>query len=227
MGVNYKRKAGKIEPGKSFGIFTEGEVTEKEYFKGLCSMIRYPDKLVDFRSSVHSDPKGLVDDAVEAKKINEKKAKRGKEGLIDEWIVIVDTEGDRPNMDQAINKAIANDIILLISDLSFEYWLLLHFENTTRNFTNVNQLISELGKHMDSYKTNNKHVDMKLLFPQVSDALRNSAIVRKNLTSQEIMSPRTDCDIFAYYLMKTSPNVKMPSDVTYRDKNDLSMYRGC
>lgn len=108
----YMRKPGARQPRKRTAIFTEGEVTEVEYLKYLVSRLGIPKELVEFFPSEHTDPKGLVNDAVAAKDLNRSRAKRKKEGLIENWWVLVDTECGRDGLAEAVQKAKSNKIWL-------------------------------------------------------------------------------------------------------------------
>lgn len=194
---NTGRRQGARTPRKIIGIFTEGEVTEREYLQGLMRELHIPKELVVFFESKHSDPKGLVDDAISEKKKNRRASKRG-EAVIDEWWVVVDTEGGRPGMSDAIQAARAHDICLVQSDPSFEFWLLMHFEFTTRLFTDASEVISKLHSYMHEYNAGNKHVEFGLFSPNLAMAMRNAYRVRENHTKIGEASPRTDVDILIY-----------------------------
>lgn len=191
----YARKQGKRQPREAIAIYTEGTVTEVEYLKYVRHKLGIPKELVQIHHSDHSDPKGLIDDAVAAKKKNRRDAVRGGSGLIESWWVLADIECGRPGLHEAVRKAKDNDIWLGLCDPSIEFWLMLHFRYTTRSFGNVKELIRQLKEHLPDYSEENKHPDMQVLFPRLSDAMDNSSKLRKNHTSIGCGSPRTDCDL--------------------------------
>lgn len=198
MGSNYKRTAKKRAPHETIAVFMEGTVTEPEYISSLLAHLNIPKELVACFPSDHSDPKGLVDDAVDAKKRSERKAKKGGV-VIDSWWVIVDTECGslerKRNLSEAIQKARDNDIWLCQSDPSFEYWLLLHYKYSTKSFENSDQCLCDLKRFMPDYKPNYKHPDMNILMSLIENAVQNASRLRKNHTSFGNKSPRTDCDL--------------------------------
>lgn len=198
MGSKYKRTIKKRVPHETIAVFMEGTVTEPEYLSSLLARLNIPKELVKCFPSDHSDPKGLVDDAVKTKKRSEKNAKKGGV-VIDSWWVIVDTECGsserKRNLSEAIQKARDNNIWLCQSDPSFEYWLLLHYKYSTKSYENSDQCLYDLKKFMPDYKPNYKHPDINTLMGLVEDAVHNASRLRKNYTSFGNKSPRTDCDL--------------------------------
>lgn len=191
----YSRKPGKRQPRQAVAVFTEGEVTEVEYLDCVLQKLGIPKELVQVHSSIHSDPKGLVDDAVTAKKKNAQDASRKGVGLVESWWVLVDTECGRPGLYEATQKAKDNGIWLGFCDPSIEFWLMLHFRYTTQPFGNVKDLIHQLKQFLPDYEAGNKHPNMEVLFPLLSEAMGNASKLRKNHTGKGYGSPRTDCDL--------------------------------
>lgn len=92
-------------------------------------------------------PLGLVKEA----KRRKKQAKRDRNAFDEIWIVL-DKDG-HANMPQAINMAEANKISIAISIVCFEYWIILHFEKTTRPFTRCDDVITYLKRfHFANYE---------------------------------------------------------------------------
>lgn len=220
----YMRKPGARQPRKRTAIFTEGEVTEVEYLKYLVSRLGIPKELVEFFPSEHTDPKGLVNDAVAAKDLNRSRAKRKKEGLIENWWVLVDTECGRDGLAEAVQKAKSNKIWLGFCDPSIEFWLLLHFRCTTQSFGSVKELIKQLKKELPGYDEGNKHPNMETLFPRLPKALNHASKLRKNHTWQGYGSPRADVDLLVEEL---NCQANRGGELFERNEpswNDLSMH---
>lgn len=194
-----RRKPGKCTPSNRIFILTEGEATEVEYFRGVRQLLGIPKELVIVEKAASTHPKGIVDELVDKKKENKRLAKSGKDTLIDQWWGVFDTEGRPEDIGEAVQKARANEVYLAISDLSFEYWLLLHFCYTTASFDSVGDLIGELGRkgRLPGYCADNKHPDMDALCPLLPDAMKNARLVRENYTMKGYSQPRTDCDLLA------------------------------
>lgn len=194
----YDRKPGNRSRRSIIGILTEGSVTEVEYIKHVRQRLGIPKENVRIFESDHTDPKGLVAEAVKMKKENEKESKHG-EPIIEHWWVVVDTETQhgRSGLSDAVQQAKGNGIWLCQNSLSFEFWLLLHFEYTTRNFNSVKDLIGCLRRKcgMGSYNPGMKHPDMEALFPLIETAKRNASKLRRNHTRKGCKTPCTDFDL--------------------------------
>lgn len=92
-------------------------------------------------------PVGLVKKAKEKKK----KAKLERNPYNEIWIVT--DKDNHANIDIAINMAKDNKINVAISVICFEYWILLHFEQTTRHFNRCDEVISYIRKeHWNDYE---------------------------------------------------------------------------
>lgn len=134
-------------------ILCEDEKSSKLYFDSF----KKDEKLKRELSSVdiqvihpkdHS-PVGLV------KKAKEKKMKARRErNPYDEIWVVLDKDG-HANLDQALNMAKDNNITIALSVICFEYWILLHFEKTTKPFVKCDEIISYIRKnHFNDYEKN-------------------------------------------------------------------------
>lgn len=181
-----KRTPGKRSPKERMFILTEGEVTEVEYLRYLCNAWGLPKELVAIEKSSHTDPKGIVDEAVERKRFNVREARRGRATLIDHWWAVLDTEGRPQELAEAIQKAQSNGVLLALSDPSIEFWLRLHFGYTTRQYNTESELIKELREEdfLPSYHENNKHPDMTVLAPLLPTAIGNARKLRRNCTAK-------------------------------------------
>jgi hypothetical protein len=109
-------------------VFAEGLVTEEQYVvhwhrrnRGQVTVAIDP-----FRGP----PLQLVERAVEAKKIDERDARRGRGRSYDEIWCIHDVD-EHPNLPQAVDLARRHDIQLAVSNPCLELWFLLHFESQT------------------------------------------------------------------------------------------------
>jgi len=138
-------------------ILCEGKETEPNYFNGLKA-----DKSYHFLSSVdvvvYDTNKNTAKELVKEAITLIKEAKREKNPIFETWVV-VDRDGYTKHP-HAFDQAAANDVCIAFSSISFEYWLLLHFEYTTKAFRDCDQLIKHLkdkrflpgyGKSSDIY----------------------------------------------------------------------------
>jgi len=142
-----------ISISKRILILCEDEKSSKLYFESF----KKDEKLKRELSSVdievvhpkdHS-PVGLVTKAKEKKK----KAKRERNPYDEIWIVL--DKDHHANMEKAIDMANANKINVALSTICFEYWVLLHFERTTKPFIKCEDVIKYIKKnHFNDYEKN-------------------------------------------------------------------------
>jgi len=156
-----RRRGWITEPRLRVLICCEGRVTEPSYINGLKSALRI--RLVHIEvGPAGSNPKTLVDHAVEKKQQAERDARREKDDNLryDEvWCVFdVDVHEHIP---EAKQKAGANRINLAISNPCFELWLLLHFQDQ-RAHIERHQAQSACREHMPEY---DREVPFELVFP--------------------------------------------------------------
>ena len=144
--ARYREKRKKKSIGKRGLILCEGE-TEENYFKGLISQDEYKRKFqaIDvniFKPKDHS-PVGLVNEA--KKLINKAKRERNAYNFI--WVVF-DKDG-HDKIPDAFEIARNNnpEINIAFTIPCFEFFVLLHFEKTTKPFRKCNSVISQIKKN--------------------------------------------------------------------------------
>lgn len=136
------RQSNKLIKHPRILILCEGKETEPNYFHSLKADIqKFNSKIsgVTIEDTKVNTLKELVDIAVDRKKATPRNNK-----FKSIWIV-VDKDGYTKHP-ESFNRAKANQINIAFSSISFEYWFLLHFEYTTRPFTNCDELEHHL-KH--------------------------------------------------------------------------------
>ena len=116
-----KRQPPKTESYDLVLIVCEGEKTEPYYFKNLMSIEKLSSVNISVIPSNGSDPVSVVDTAIKERKNQEKY-------LPFNAIYCVIDRDKHPNFNQAIDKANANDIKIIASHPSFEYWYICHFD---------------------------------------------------------------------------------------------------
>ncbi|MEA2043710.1 MAG: RloB family protein [Bacteroidota bacterium] len=159
-----------INIGKRLLIVCEDEKSSKFYFESFKKDEKLKRDLASVEIEVvhpkdHS-PVGLVTEA-KSKKI---KAKRERNPYDEIWVVL-DRDG-HANMEKAINKARDNKIHFALSVICFEYWILLHFEKTTKYFNKCDNVISYIKKnHFSEYEKNtNSYTTLK---DRINIAIKN------------------------------------------------------
>jgi hypothetical protein len=123
--------AKKRKPNISIFIACEGSNTEPLYFEKLKEIMEenddypyavtiYPDK--DFDENPKTDAIGLINVAIERKED------------FDELWVVFDKDGYTKHK-EAFELAKENKINIAFSSISFETWVLLHFERNNKSFS--------------------------------------------------------------------------------------------
>ena len=142
-----------INIAKRILIVCEDKKSSKLYFESF----KKDEKLRRDLSSVdievvhpkdHS-PVGLVKEA-KRKKL---KAKRERNPYNEVWMVL--DKDYHANLDKALNMAKSIGINVALSVICFEYWVLLHFEKTTKHFRKCDDVISYIkNNHFPEYEKN-------------------------------------------------------------------------
>jgi hypothetical protein len=154
-------------------VCCEGEVTEPSYFNALKAELRI--RLVHVEvvggDVSGSNPKTLVDYAVERKEQAERDARGEKDDNLkyDEVWCVFDVDAHE-HIPEAKQKAGTNEINLAISNPCFELWLLLHFQDQ-RAYIERHQAQSACRAHMPLY---DKEVPFELVYPHYQSAVQRA-----------------------------------------------------
>lgn len=130
-------------------VFVEGKVTEEEYLNFYRRRHRRTVnvEIPKFRGG----PLQLVEHAIDAKRRNERDAKRGRGRAHDEVWCVFDVD-EHPNLNQAISLARDHEIKLAISSPCLELWFLLHFEYQTAHLDHT-QAQASAKQHLGGDKS--------------------------------------------------------------------------
>ncbi len=131
-----------------FLLCFEDAKSAPNYFEALRANRRLSQQMfIIDRDSSASDPKGVVDRAVtRAEDLHDK----GEFEDDDQVWCVIDVDA-HTTMNDAIQRARSNKIRLAISNPCFEYWLLVHFENSATPYANCDAVISALKKYISDY----------------------------------------------------------------------------
>ncbi|MDE2988503.1 MAG: RloB family protein [Chloroflexota bacterium] len=167
-------------------ILCEGQKTEHVYFAALKVEMRLSSVRV-WRPSKVRGPRGLTRAADDAR-LNDP-------GLDEIWCVL-DQDGREEEVrqfaawhDRTSRRRGGPRIEAVISDPCFEYWLLLHFEYTTRPFDKVGgceQSTRMLRRHVNDYRKGDRR------FFESLRGLRDTAIENAERAARAGPSPGTD-----------------------------------
>ena len=176
-------------------ILCEGE-TEQNYFTGLIKKEEYRRKFAAINVEIYKpknhSPKGLVSEA----KQKAAKAKKEKDPYDFIWVVF-DHDG-HANIANAFDESLDCNprIQIAFTVTCFEFFVLLHFKKSTKSYSNCDDVISELKKHLPDYK---KATNLfSLLDPHINIGLENSKWCQNHF-SEEIDSGRKiyNCDPYS------------------------------
>jgi hypothetical protein len=192
--------AKKRKPNISIFIACEGSNTEPLYFEKLKEIMEenddypyavttYPDK--DFDENPKTDAIGLINVAIERKED------------FDELWVVFDKDGYTKHK-EAFELAKENKINIAFSSISFETWVLLHFERNNKSFSKSVNIIEEKFHKNDTHLGNYAKKGDYNLYPYIEDktkdAFFNASWLRNwlnlanpNYTVYEV-NPYTDVD---------------------------------
>lgn len=175
MGRKGKSRKSKIViPVQKRGlILCEGK-TEENYFKGLISQNKYRRKFLSINVEIHKpkdySPQGLVSEA--RKRIKEAKREKNKYDFV--W-VIFDKDRHTKIPDAFESARISNpEVKIAFTIPCFEFFVLLHFEKTTKPFDKCEGVISYIKskKYIEDYEKNCNIFEV--LFSYSESGLTNS-----------------------------------------------------
>ena len=184
---SYDRRPGNRIPGQCILIVCEGAETEPNYFESLRRYL----KLSTIRVAI-IDRAGAPIGVIEEAQAQAKKRKRGIRNnptntpQIEAIWCVFDVENPHYNQtfDRAVQIADQNGFRLAISNPAFEFWYVLHFEHTTRPFSDGNDIKKYLERHLPGYHPAMSVFDALISSTQI--AVRNAKQILEN-------HPQSDC----------------------------------
>lgn len=159
-------------------IYCEGEKTEPDYIRAYINF-KYPnsarlrdaERPVILKNTNKNTPKQLIDIALSFKK--------GLDFEKDQVWVVYDRESPQKYSDslhkEAYSLALSNGIKVAISNVCFEYWLLLHLSNTAPAMSNCDTLINS-----NAFKKAFSDVGVKKYDKKGSISIQVSELLMKN-----------------------------------------------
>lgn len=169
---SFSRKIGHRQPRRHILIVCEGEKTEPDYFNWIKKKLRL--STIEIKRDIQ-DPLRIVKEACKSNPKKRKSDKLSDDDDDDEIWCVFDVENptNNPNLDQAIKLADDNNIKLAISNPSFEFWYILHFECTDREFTDGNEAKKYLRQFIPNYSSGNSDF-LEDLCAYIDEAIVNS-----------------------------------------------------
>jgi hypothetical protein len=170
---SFRRGYGERKEANPILIVCEGEKTEPLYFDDLRRRFR----LSAVQVKIVGGEAGTAPISI----VNYAARERNNQNYHYEAIwCVFDREGVHINasFDEAVNQASRLNYRLAISNPAFEYWYLLHFEETTHPFTNAGEVIEKLRNYLPKYEK--RWRDFSLLFNRLNVALVHAERVLKS-----------------------------------------------
>lgn len=201
--------AKKRYPQKTIFIACEGKNTEPLYFEKIQEIKEddedYPYSITIYPDREEKKPKtdavGLVCEAINRKK------------EYDELWVVFDKDGYTKHK-EAFKLAQENNINIAFSSISFEMWVLLHFEKSSDSYEKSIQIIESKFLNNEMYFPSYSKSNEVNIFPFLENKTQNACInaawlranVLKNNPSVDIfeLNPYTDIDYLVKMLLQIS-----------------------
>ncbi len=167
-----RKKTGTRKLEKRLFIICEGEKNKSEsaYFRALIKKCKFKGEKI--KVSVKDTKKNTGKELV-------KEAKKIKEYDIDEAWVVYDRDGYTQHTD-TFSSAKNSDIRIAFSSICFEYWILLHFEYTSKPFEKCDDLIKYMkDKDFIDYRKSSQEIFI-LLIDKLVDACENAIMLQEH-----------------------------------------------
>jgi hypothetical protein len=163
--------------GDTFLIVVEGEDTERIYLDAVRDRLKRKPAMVVVYHGAHTDPEGIVREAINKKEAQKGKAGKGTTEPYDQvWVVFDREKKNDPRLTQfpkALQLAEANDIRVAHSIPSFEFWLLLHFRYTTASCHDCDAVVKMLNRFIRNYSKSD--LPMGDLINRIPTAMKHAA----------------------------------------------------
>jgi hypothetical protein len=163
------RKTGTKLPKPKILIVCEGEKTEVDYLNLFRKKLNLANIIIKIESSNGPAPISVVK---YARVLNKAEIQQyGESEQFESTFCLYDTDTDKhKSLQQAKELAKKYRYVSIISNPCFEYWLLLHYTYTRTLFSNSNECIKTLKKHLPLYEKNNIRIHFKELMSKLEDA---------------------------------------------------------
>ena len=129
-----------------------------------ASEFRYRDPIIHQGDVVIAiSQSGETADTLAALSEAKKRMKQGKKDIPYDAVWIVFDNDQHSKIPETYTNSAKEDINIAFSVMCFEYWILLHFENTSKGFLNCAQIISYIRKsHYPDYQKANENFFNKI-----------------------------------------------------------------
>lgn len=199
--ADLRRREPRREPYDRVLIVCEGEKTEPNYLRELCSRYRLSSANIEVTPGEGNDPVSVVRTAGRLQKIEKRQGER-----YDRVFCVFDRD-EHTNYTAACELAKNEKVHIARSNPSFEYWLLLHFEYTRAPFqrtggrTAAQNCERTLKHHLPAYSKGMRGLFQRLLEDLPEAKTRSArALADSLLTGEE--NPSTEVHELVDFLQK-------------------------
>ena len=186
-----RRPPASRQPKSAILVVCEAQKTEPNYFRALSACLDYSALTVDAARGGQSKPSYTVNRAITLRRTKGMKRK-------DQVWCVIDTESatDGRDIESAIVLARKNGIKLALSNPSFEYWFLLHFECCDPPYANADEVITYLRRHHILHYDKAADTFQTCLKGKTRVALKHAGLLRARAVCpwEEYPNPSTHVD---------------------------------
>jgi hypothetical protein len=189
-----RRYPGSRMPRARILIVCEGEETEPNYFRAFRRHLRLTSVEVEVEGKhCGSAPISVVEFAIRRKDQRAIEARQSDYlAEYDEVWCVIDVENPSHNtsFDKAIRRASSSGLRLAVSNPAFEFWYLLHYEDTSRAFASGNEVKRALALHVPDY-TESKDMFAELYELTDTAIERSERVLEKHPNGEPFPNPST------------------------------------
>jgi len=206
----YDRQQGRNLPGRRILIVCEGAETEPNYFLALRNYLKLSlvEVTIEARGGVPISLVEKADQVAAQRKKDVRSAMTSASSFEEVWCVFdVENPYQNPTFAEAVRKADERKYALAISNPAFEFWYILHFEQTTRPFSSGSEAKDYLRRqHMPAY--HEARSVFSELIDQTAQAIRHSKAIleRHPQGDQRFPNPSTYVHLLVEELIAMSPS---------------------
>jgi hypothetical protein len=178
--------------GRKIIIACEGSKTERGYFEEIRKSMRLPTLHIFVVHPNATDPRSIVRAAIEYRR--ERKADKTWTTGDEAWAVFDGDEhilSNPANWNDALQIARDNKIRLAVSNPSFEFWYLLHYQDRGGKLSRQDAL-RLLRKHIENYEKANK-LWPEPLQPLTADAVRRARQLARRAEADGLQPHANPC----------------------------------
>jgi hypothetical protein len=199
---NYQRRQNLLTPRKTILIVCEGRLTEPNYFNNLRDTLRKK----SIRVLVIPGGERLVTPLYLVQNLEAEIQRLDWDASNDEaWCVFdIEQSGTHTTLQKALDHARKHNYHLALSNPSFEYWILLHYERVGRGFINASEVIRTLNRYIHDYS---KSMSVfHLVRDYTNQAIENAEALRllHDRHWEDFPNPSTGIDVLVKKLISST-----------------------